>query len=525
MLSLLQKKAVKSIGAIGVTSLLLLQPLGASIGEAATSVNETFKASAGVTYKDTRTSTATSDQAIRSMEVNLNDPYTNVEVGIPNPLNHLSRTTAQAIANTYANHQVVGAINGSFFNIDQLPMYLIANKNRLVNAGIIATGEDQYVNEPLAFGVTADKKGLISDYNLELSFSTKGSTYSVTSTNKQRSDDSLILFTPDFPGGYTNTNAYGMEVVVTGLDKPLSLEFGSTVTGKVQAIRRHGDPTNTKIPADGFVLSAHGASLDALKNIQIGDSLDLGVNIDSKWQKADFMLAGGPLLVKDGQVSLSMDPNSSRARETAPRTAVAVDKTGGKVYLITVDGRQSGYSNGMNLTQFAQYLVSLGVDEALNLDGGGSTAMAARYPGDFLAKLANRPSDGFERSIATTLMAVSTAPAGLPAFVQATKSAEGAMLTGASIQFNTQYILDQYGNPIKMDPSKVKIVDRQGLGTVSGNKFTAQKTGQGTISVQYGSASKDFPINVVSSVSKLDVTPGSIQSRKGRENTVKCQRV
>lgn len=511
------KKAAQTLCVLGISALMILQPLGTAITEAATTVKETFKASAGVTYKDIRMNSSEKNQAIRTMEVNLNDPFTTIEVGIPNPLNHLARVTTQASQNTYEQHQVVGAINGSFFNGDLLPMYLIAHNNRLVNAGIIASGEDQYVNEPLAFGITQDKKGLISHYNLALSFSTNGVSYPITSTNKQRSNDSLILYTPEFPGGYTKTNPYGMEVVVTGLDKPMTLEFGSTVTGKITAIRPYGDKTNIKIPADGFVLSAHGDKLAAIKNLTIGDEISLSTNIDAKWQQADFMLAGGPLLVSNGKVSLSMDPNSSRARERAPRTAVAIDKTGNKVFLVTVDGRQAGYSNGMSLTEFAQYLVSIGVDDALNLDGGGSTAMATRIPGDFLASLVNRPSDGTERAISTTLMAVSTAPVGKASEIQIKKSAEGAMLKGAAIQFDVNYVLDQYGNPLKVDPSQLKLVDAAGLGTINGHTFTAKNAGQGVITAQYGNATKDFPINIVSSVAKLDVAPKSIQAHRGQK--------
>jgi hypothetical protein len=491
-----------------VALLLVFQVFSPPSVLAATNIVDQFKASSGVQYKDSRVSSSSRDQAIRMLEVNLADPYTKVDVGIPNPLNDLARTTSQAQAYSTDGHQVVGAVNGSFFNQDTLPMYLISYRNQLVNAGIVASGEDQYVNEPIAFGVDSSGKGKIDHYNLDLSFVHSGNTYTITSTNKQRSNDNLILYTPDFPGGYTNTNPYGMEVIVGGLDSELSLEFGSTVTGEVQEIRRHGDTTNSKIPADGFVLSAHGESLEALKNIAIGDSIDLSVNIDSKWQQSDFMLAGGPLLVKDGKVSLSMDPNSSRARERAPRTAVAVDRTGDKVYLVTVDGRQSGYSDGMNLSEFASYLAGLGVEEALNLDGGGSTAMATRFPGDTEVKLANKPSDGWERAVSTILMAVSTAPKGVPTHIYSSKSVEGNLAIGETISVGIDYMLDQYYNPISFSKANVKLLDPQGLGTVNGLNFTAEKAGEGSLTLQYGTATKQIPIKIVdepvSKVTKLD---------------------
>ena len=55
--------------------------------------------------------------------------------------------------------------------------------------------------------------------------------------------------------------------------------------------------------------------------------------------------------------------------------------------MVTVDGRQPGVSVGMNLYELADYLLSIGAVDAMNLDGGGSTTM-------FLdGKVVNTPSD------------------------------------------------------------------------------------------------------------------------------------
>jgi exopolysaccharide biosynthesis protein len=55
--------------------------------------------------------------------------------------------------------------------------------------------------------------------------------------------------------------------------------------------------------------------------------------------------------------------------------------------MITVDGRQAGVSVGMNLRELAEYLLSLGAIDAMNLDGGGSTTMFVD------GKVVNTPSD------------------------------------------------------------------------------------------------------------------------------------
>jgi exopolysaccharide biosynthesis protein len=83
--------------------------------------------------------------------------------------------------------------------------------------------------------------------------------------------------------------------------------------------------------------------------------------------------------------------------ERAPRTAVCTtaDST---LLLVTVDGRQSGYSIGWTPRELADYLISIGCRDALNLDGGGSTAVAVD------GMLANRPSDASgQRAVGSAL--------------------------------------------------------------------------------------------------------------------------
>ncbi|MBZ8178684.1 phosphodiester glycosidase family protein [Oscillatoria salina] len=84
--------------------------------------------------------------------------------------------------------------------------------------------------------------------------------------------------------------------------------------------------------------------------------------------------AGSAILVKDGQVVENPD-NNPIANQPVPRTAVAIDKTGKKLWLIIVDGRQPFYSDGVTLTELAEIITDLGADRGLNLDGGGSTTL------------------------------------------------------------------------------------------------------------------------------------------------------
>ncbi len=81
-------------------------------------------------------------------------------------------------------------------------------------------------------------------------------------------------------------------------------------------------------------------------------------------------LAGQAILVRGG-VPVRFD----FADNLHPRTAVAVGNGGKRLWLIVVDGRQKGYSEGIDLNELAALIAGLGASEALNLDGGGSTTL------------------------------------------------------------------------------------------------------------------------------------------------------
>lgn len=86
-----------------------------------------------------------------------------------------------------------------------------------------------------------------------------------------------------------------------------------------------------------------------------------------------------------------------------PRTAIG-HTTNNIVYFLVVDGRSALYSNGMTYNELAETMKSLGVINASNLDGGGSTEMIIRNPIANVWQVRNRPSDGSERPVANGWM-------------------------------------------------------------------------------------------------------------------------
>lgn len=119
---------------------------------------------------------------------------------------------------------------------------------------------------------------------------------------------------------------------------------------------------------------------------------------------AGIQVVGGyPELLDGGRVvaDLAVTDRPSFAAARHPRTAIGFDADGGLLWLVVVDGRQPPLSAGMSLPELANLFLWLGVDEALNLDGGGSSVMSVG------AQVMNSPSDaGGERPVANSVWLV-----------------------------------------------------------------------------------------------------------------------
>jgi exopolysaccharide biosynthesis protein len=59
----------------------------------------------------------------------------------------------------------------------------------------------------------------------------------------------------------------------------------------------------------------------------------------------------------------------------APRTAIGVDSSGEKMIIVVADGRQPFYSSGATMDELARLLVYYGAEQAINMDGGGSSTL------------------------------------------------------------------------------------------------------------------------------------------------------
>lgn len=100
------------------------------------------------------------------------------------------------------------------------------------------------------------------------------------------------------------------------------------------------------------------------------------------WQAFSF----GPGLVEDGSITVGVNDEVGRAMASNPRTAIGMISENHFIFVVS-DGRTSE-SEGLSLYELAEFMQSLGVETAYNLDGGGSSTMY------FNGSVINNPTTG-----------------------------------------------------------------------------------------------------------------------------------
>ena len=198
----------------------------------------------------------------------------------------------------------------------------------------------------------------------------------------------LIQFTPRW-GARTPAATGGIEVAV---------DRDGNLTGRLST------GGGTPIPREGYVLSGSGDAASVLRRARAGDPVVVTTALrePAPLRLADLagVVSGGPRLVSNGRIAVAaraegFDRPGLYGRFVLgrnPRTLAGV-KADGTLLLVTVDGRRPGRA-GMSLPEAAGLMKSLGAVDALNLDGGGSTAMVIG------GRVVNRPSDpGGERPV------------------------------------------------------------------------------------------------------------------------------
>ena len=342
-------------------------------------------------------------------------------------------TVSKQIAQEKAkNNTVVGGINGDFFN-----MLIGANVGPQIKDGTPLIGYTSKSDEsryPI-FGIDKNNKPFIEN----LSFNGKlikddprlndpnvnieeqsvlidsVNRFDEFEINKYSVKNSLMILTPDYSvDRKIKKSTYAPSEVLTvirGIEGPILLD--KQFTGVIENIGTGS--TEVIIPKDGIVIAANGTKANWIKeNLKLGEKIRFNLGFG----KSDIVsaMAGYNYLVKDGkalsaEAMISAGVEKTLATTRKPRTAIGITKDN-KIIALTVGGGQASaaFSDGATLPEMANLMLELGVTQALNFDGGGSTQMNVRHYMDNDNTIVNTPSDLLERAVTNTILFTNKAP-------------------------------------------------------------------------------------------------------------------
>lgn len=245
------------------------------------------------------------------------------------------------------------AINGGFFNRDnQTPLGAIRRDGQWISSPILGRGV-----------VAWDAQGQLKlgRISLKSMITTQGGQQrEIVSINSGYPQKGIAQYTPTWGAQYTSL--LENEQIITVVENTVTTQQSSR-SAKTFAI-----------PANGYLL--------VLRSISLGSELAPGTPLQiqttanpSSFEPFPSMMGAGPLLLANGRVVLNAKSEQFRPpfdTQAAPRSGIGQTAEG--IILIAVVHNRIGGA-GPTLSEWAQLMGQLGAVDALNLDGGSSTAL------------------------------------------------------------------------------------------------------------------------------------------------------
>lgn len=237
-----------------------------------------------------------------------------------------------------------------------------------------------------------------------------------------------------------------------------------------------------KIPEGKKILQVSGGSERFMReNVKVGDKLQINTNIEPNrnWK---MMIGGHALLVENGAIKkYTKDVNSIGG--VRARTAVGISQDGKTVYIVSAEGR-TNRSPGLSLNELSQFMLDLGAYKAMNLDGGGSTAMAVRNLGDLKrTRVTNPEKNSGERKVVNGLGVFNTTTnTGVISDVKFESDLN--TIVGEQLNLKLKSGWDEFLNPIDIKDRTYTVTDNSnGANILNGLSYLSLTPGKYNLSV------------------------------------------
>ncbi|GAA4251923.1 phosphodiester glycosidase family protein [Dactylosporangium darangshiense] len=385
-------------------------------------------------------------------------------------------------------HQAVGAVNGDYFDITET----YAAEGPEIQDGRLRKGTNRHGT---VAAIGADRVARLADLLITGTVTVAGTQRPLAALNSPGVPaDGIAVFTPLWGSGnrtlIQDAGPY-TELVVDG--------------GIVTAMNDH--ITTTPVPDNGVVVLGRGVAAAQLAGARPGDPADVSfapqTDAPAPLRTA---LGSGAVLVRDG-AAIDFPPSAGND-EPKPRTAIGWPAGGHRLLLVAVDG-SANFSAGLSFDEMARLLVRLGAFEGFMLDGGGSTDMVARRPGDAEVHVVNAPSDGGERPVPNGVGLFarpgSGALRGLDVRPAADRVVPGLTMDVAVAGYDETYAaVPVAGRAVHWSAQPGSLGDaRDGV-------FRARRPGAGTVRAHAGPIVGEHPVRVVGDLQRLAFTERAV---------------
>lgn len=339
------------------------------------------------------------------LQVDLSNPAVTVEtclgdnraVGRETPLSMARR-------NSYASHEVVAAVNGDFYMTKPKAEVGMPRSGQITHNRIVVspTGRASLI-------IGNDGKPRIDRVTFMGRIASSTAAWRLHAVNMLRLEkeptggNQTFLFTSDYGPETYSCPAGGYKVLLRPAQVTLNWRAGGTDWCVVDSIWPAAG--TSVIPSGQAILWLQGSDTLHAQTLAKGDTLSISLQAvpQSAAQQPELMaqmggireLVGGSdhVILKDGKF---VDPWPQRH----PRTCAGFGPDGSVLTLVVIDGRSKA-SRGVTLREAADVLQELGVTEAVNLDGGGSSCLEVQ------GRVINTPSDGHVRPVGNGLLVIS----------------------------------------------------------------------------------------------------------------------
>lgn len=294
--------------------------------------------------EEVRVDISTGAKTVRTVRVDLSDPGIQIlpvmaggRAGLTGPLSEMaSGAGAQA------------AINGTFFN---------AYTDKQPQGTLFINGLASHLADGATVGFTEGNDVLMDRLRPEIKGGINGSRqwpnswYAWNVNSPKTESGAIVVFTPTFAGGVSKAPNSRSVVVSRGV-----------VTGIVAG--------SAPIPPDGFVIGFGTGSLGDAGRFKVGDRVEYTVSFGPGWEGVKNAISAGPLLVKNGRVVLDYraDGMNDPKITTYSGARSFIGKTWNNILVM-------GTVPSATVDELAETARALGLEEAVNLDGGASSGL------------------------------------------------------------------------------------------------------------------------------------------------------